>query len=98
MRYSMLAPKFAPRGGRSCGAVRISANPRLELVSTLARDLGRALAAARCYENLKYGRACRAGLASSDIARRVFEEFYSDGGDTFDDALAPGRASSPRPS
>ena len=40
-------------------------------------EIGRALAAARRYESLKYGRVRHAGFAAADIPRRIFEEFYS---------------------
>ena len=37
---------------------------------TIFAEFGRALAAARRYENLRYGRACRDGLGPADIPRR----------------------------
>jgi hypothetical protein len=40
-------------------------------------EIGRALAAARRYESLKYGRARHEDLAAADIPRRIFEEFYA---------------------
>lgn len=40
-------------------------------------EFGRALAAARRYESLKYGRARHEDLATADIPRRIFEEFYA---------------------
>lgn len=40
-------------------------------------EFGRALAAARRYESLKYGRARHEGLAAADTPRRIFEEFYA---------------------
>lgn len=54
-------------------------------------ELGRALAAARRYESLKYGRARHAGLAAADIPRRIFEEFYAfaDGCGTRPDGFGP---------
>ena len=47
------------------------------IFETIFIELGRALAAARRYENLRYSRACRVDLAGSDIARRIFDEFYA---------------------
>jgi hypothetical protein len=39
----------------------------------------RAVAAARRYEDLRYGSRCHEGIAPADIPRRIFEEFYSSG-------------------
>jgi hypothetical protein len=58
---------------------------------TILTEFGRALAAARRYENLRYGRARHADFAATDIASRIFEEFYArrsrteDAGDHLDD-------------
>ncbi len=49
-------------------------------------EFRRALAAARRYENLRYGRACRDHFAPGEIPRLIFEEFYAGVPDTEDDA------------
>jgi hypothetical protein len=46
------------------------------IFETILIELGRALAAAQRYENLRYGRTCREHRAVADIPRRIFEEFY----------------------
>jgi hypothetical protein len=43
---------------------------------TIIAELRRALAAARRYENLRYGRSGHERLAVPDIPRRIFDEFY----------------------
>jgi hypothetical protein len=43
---------------------------------TILAELRRALAAARRYENLRYGRSGHERLAAPDIPRRIFDEFY----------------------
>jgi hypothetical protein len=48
--------------------------------AVLLAELGRALAAERRYHALKHGgAAARAddGLATADVARRIFEEYYA---------------------
>jgi hypothetical protein len=42
-------------------------------------EFGRAVAAARRYDDLRYGRGRREGIAPADIPRRMFEEFYAPG-------------------
>jgi hypothetical protein len=44
--------------------------------NTILTELRRAVAAARRYENLRYGRTGHERLAAADIPRRIFEEFY----------------------
>ena len=53
---------------------------------TILAEFGRALAAARRYENLRCRSARHDGLTSADIPPRIFEEFYARCNDT---ALAP---------
>ena len=53
---------------------------------TILTELGRALAAARRYENLRYGHARHEGFAATDIASRIFEEFYARRSDAEDAA------------
>jgi hypothetical protein len=43
-------------------------------------EFGRAVAAARRYEDLRHRSACCGSIAIADIARRIFEEFYSSEG------------------
>lgn len=50
---------------------------RFNAFETVITEFGRALAAARRYKTLRYSRARHDGLASADIPRRIFEEFYA---------------------
>jgi len=43
---------------------------------TILTEFGRALAAGRRYEKLRYGHARHEGFAATDVASRIFEEFY----------------------
>ncbi|MEH2626022.1 hypothetical protein V1292_004077 [Bradyrhizobium sp. AZCC 1719] len=58
---------------------------------TLLAEFRRALAAARRYENLRYGCAYHDALAPAEIPRRIFEEFYASKLDSDDAAIAPGQ-------
>jgi hypothetical protein len=49
------------------------------IVVTTFAELGRALAAAQRYEDLRYRSAGHASIDPADIPRRVFEELYASG-------------------
>jgi hypothetical protein len=57
--------------------VEILPSPRLEFFLAVLAELGRALAAARRHESLRYGRGRQGGIAPADIPRQIFEEFYA---------------------
>jgi hypothetical protein len=75
--------------------IQILPSPRLEFFSTIFAEFGRALAAARRYENLRHGRGRQQRRAPADLPRQIFEEFYAVERDSEDAAIAPGQ--SPRP-
>jgi len=52
-------------------------SPRASFFSTVLAEFGRALAAARRYEDLRYCRACRDRLSPAEIRWQMFEEFYA---------------------
>jgi hypothetical protein len=45
--------------------------------SIIRAEFRRALAAMRRYETLRYGDASREGIASTEIPRAIFDEFYA---------------------
>jgi hypothetical protein len=47
------------------------------IFAVILAEFRRAVAAARRYEDLRYGSGRHEGIAPADIPRRVFEEFYS---------------------
>jgi hypothetical protein len=47
------------------------------LFAVVLAEFRRAVAAARRYEDLRYGGGRHEGVAAADVPRRVFEEFYS---------------------
>ena len=49
------------------------------IFAVVLAEFGRAVAAARRYEHLRYGSGRHEGTAPADIPRRIFEEFYSHG-------------------
>jgi hypothetical protein len=55
-------------------------------------EFRRALAAARRYETLRYGRAGQEGLAPADTPLRIFDEFYGVERDSEDTAIARGQS------
>jgi hypothetical protein len=63
---------------------------RLNVLASYLAAFGRAIAAAKHYEDLRCARTSRDGQAPADITRRIFEEFYAGGGDTVRVALAAG--------
>jgi len=64
---------------------------------TLLAEFGRALAAARRYDSLRYTQDSRGKSAVADIPRHVFEEFYALQGNAEQAARAPDRRRSPYP-
>jgi hypothetical protein len=57
------------RNGHSLGRI---------LVAVVLAELRRAVAAARRYEDRRYGSGRPEGMTPADVPRRIFEEFYSD--------------------
>jgi hypothetical protein len=51
--------------------------PELGILAVVLAELGRAVAAAQRYEDLRYRSACHEGMAPADIPRRILAEFYS---------------------
>ena len=71
--------------------IQILPSPILEFFSTILAELGRALAAARRHESLRYGRGRQERRAPADIPRQIFEEFYAVERASCDAAMAPGQ-------
>jgi hypothetical protein len=64
------------RNGRSLGRIPFAA-VLVELCAVVLAEFRRAIAAARRYEDLRYGSGGQQGRAHADSPRQVFEEFYS---------------------
>jgi hypothetical protein len=57
-------------------------SPRPGFFSTVLAEFGRALTAARRYEDLRYRHACGDRLTPAEIQWQIFEEFYADRSNT----------------
>jgi hypothetical protein len=64
------------RNGHSLGRILL-ATVLVELCAVVLAEFRRAIAAARRYEDLRYGSGRHEGVAPADVPRRTFEEFYS---------------------
>jgi hypothetical protein len=60
--------------------------------SILRAEIGRAFAATRRYETLRYARSRDAGHAPADLPRKIFGEFYAAQEDTGQAPRAPQRS------
>jgi hypothetical protein len=67
-----------PSGARSIREIRSVRSSARIILAAIVAEFRRAVAAARRYEDLRYGGSRHEGGAPADIPRRVFEEFYSD--------------------
>jgi hypothetical protein len=65
------------RNGHSLGRI-LFAVVLAELFAVVLAEFRRAVAAARRYEDLRYGRGRHKDMAHAELPRRVFQEFYSD--------------------
>ena len=73
---SVRGTRESSRNGHSLGRI-LFAVVLAELFAVVLAELRRAVAAARRYEDLRYGSGRREDRTAADIPRRVFEEFYS---------------------
>ncbi|HZT18322.1 MAG TPA: hypothetical protein VFA23_02905 [Dongiaceae bacterium] len=70
---------------------------RQVIFQIILAEYGQALAAARRYQELRYGAARRCGLAPADIPQRIFAEFYARRNDAGDAAIGWHRPAEAQP-